>query len=99
MKKVFLLLCGLTVSLLAEDGAAIYNASCKICHGADASTAAMGKAAPIKGWETSKTIAAINEYKAGTRNTVGMGKVMSAKVKDMSDAQIAAVAEYISTLK
>jgi cytochrome c553 len=38
-------------------------------------------------------------YKAGTLNQKGMGSVMKGQVATYSDADMAAVAAYISTLK
>ncbi|WP_345992922.1 c-type cytochrome [Sulfurimonas sp. HSL-1716] len=99
MKKTVFLLLAMTISLLAEDGASLYAQNCQSCHGKNGETAALNKALPIKGWDKAKTIEALNAYKAGTRNTTGLGKIMTPKVATMTDAQIAAVSEYIATLK
>ncbi len=99
MKKVIFLLLTVSISMFAEDGASIYTSKCVNCHGADGKKAALNKALPIAGWDKAKTIEALNAYKAGTRNTTGLGKIMEPKVKTLSDAQIGAVSEYIATLK
>lgn len=84
---------------MAEDGASIYKQKCQSCHGKNGEAAALNKALPIAGWDKAKTIEAMNGYKDGSRNTTGLGKIMTPKVQPLTDEQIGAVAEYISTLK
>ena len=71
-------------------------AKCKGCHGADGKTKALGKSAVLAGQDKAALIDAINGYKAGTRNVAGMGMLMKGQVAAMSDADIEAVAEYLS---
>lgn len=99
MKKMAmtLVLVGAT-SLMAASGADLYK-KCAGCHGANGEKAALGKSEIIKGWDVAKTEEALKGYKAGTRNTKGMGALMKGQVAAMSDADIKAVAEYIATLK
>jgi len=73
-------------------------ASCKGCHGADGTTKALGKAAPVAGQSAADLEAALLAYKAGTRNVVGLGAMMKGQVVSMSDEDIKAVSEYISGL-
>lgn len=73
--------------------------SCKGCHGADGKTKALGKSAVIAGQDKAALIASMNEYKAGTRDVAGMGMLMKGQVANMSDADIEAVAEYLSSIK
>lgn len=84
-------------SLFASDGAKIYN-SCAGCHGANAEKAALGKSAVIKGWDVEKTFAALKGYKDGSYGGAMKG-VMKGQVTRLSDADIKAVAEHISSLK
>ncbi|MEA3456878.1 MAG: c-type cytochrome [Campylobacterota bacterium] len=79
-------------------GAAAY-AKCAGCHGADGKTKALGKSPEIAGQSKEELITKINGYKAGTLDTAGMGTLMKGQVASMSDADIDAVAGYISTLK
>jgi cytochrome c553 len=77
------------------DGKALF-AKCAGCHGADGKTAALGKSAVIAGQSTADLETKINGYKAGTLNTAGMGALMKGQVASYSDADIKAVAIYIS---
>ena len=72
---------------------------CAGCHGADGKTKALGKSAVIAGEPKEDLVLKITEYKAGTRNVAGMGTLMKGQVASLSDEDIQAVAEYISTLK
>lgn len=99
MKKAIFLLLTVSISMFAEDGASIYTSNCVSCHGADGKKAALNKALPIAGWDKAKTVEALNGYKDGSRNTTGLGKIMTPKVSTLTSDQIAAVSEYISTLK
>lgn len=98
MKKIALTLLVAGVSLMAADGAELFK-KCTSCHGANAEKAALNKSQIIKGWDAAKTTEALNGYKAGTRNSAGMGGLMKGQVGAYSDADIAAVAAYIATLK
>jgi len=81
-----------------EKGKAAY-AKCVSCHGADGKTKALGKSEVIAGQAAADVEKKLAEYKAGTRNVAGMGALMKGQVASMSDEDIKAVAEYISTLK
>lgn len=79
------------------DGKALY-AKCAGCHGADGKTAALGKSAVIAGQAKGDIVTKIAGYKAGTLNVSGMGALMQGQVASYSDAEIEAVAGYISGL-
>jgi len=79
------------------DGKALF-AKCAGCHGADGKTSALGKSAIIAGQPKADLVTKISEYKAGTRNTAGMGALMKGQVATYSDADIDAVAGYVSGL-
>jgi cytochrome c553 len=85
-----------SVTAVKVNGAAVFKV-CASCHGANAEKKAMNKSQVIKGWESAKTIAAINGYKDGTYGSTMKG-VMKAQVSRLSDAEIKAVAKYISNL-
>lgn len=74
-------------------------AKCKGCHGVDGKTKALGKSAVIAGQDKAAIIASMNEYKAGTKNVVGMGTLMKGQAASMSDAEIEAVADYLTAIK
>lgn len=98
MKKIALTLLVASVSLMAADGAALYK-KCVACHGAKAEKPALNKSEVIAGWDAAKIEEALKGYKAGTRNTKGMGALMKGQVAAYSDADIAAVSAYIAGLK
>ncbi len=81
-----------------DKGKAVY-AKCVSCHGADGKTKALGKSEIIAGQAAADLEKKLQEYKAGTRNVAGMGMLMKGQVTPLSDEDIKAVAEYISSLK
>jgi cytochrome c553 len=98
MKKVLLaLLVAGATSAMAADGAALFK-KCVSCHGATAEKAALGKSQIIAGWDAAKTEAALKGYKDGSYGGPMKG-LMKGQVAAYSDADIAAVAAYIATLK
>ena len=80
----------------AVDGAKIF-VKCSACHGKDAQKRALGKSNIIKGWKETKIVDALHGYKAGTYGG-SMKAVMKGQVSGLSDAEIDAVAKYISKL-
>ncbi|MGZ5207927.1 MAG: c-type cytochrome [Sulfuricurvum sp.] len=96
--KTLLALLGLTLMLSAADGSALYQ-KCAACHGQKAEKAALGKSEVIAGWKADKTLDALKGYKAGTRNTKGMGALMKGQTATLSDADMKTIAGYIATLK
>ncbi len=96
--KTLLAILGLTVMLSAANGSALYQ-KCAACHGLKAEKQALAKSEVIAGWKSDKTLEALKGYKAGTRNTKGMGALMKGQMATMSDADMKALADYIATLK
>lgn len=96
--KTLLAILGLTMMLGAADGSALYN-KCAACHGQKGEKPALGKSEAITGWKSDKTLAALKDYKAGTRNTKGMGALMKGQLATLSDADMKALAQHIATLK
>ena len=82
----------------AGKGKALF-AKCAGCHGQKGEKKALGKSDVIGGWDAAKVEEALKGYKAGTRNVHTMGGLMKGQVAAFSDADIKAVATYISTLK
>ena len=87
-----------TEAVSATPTAPAAYAKCKGCHGADGKTKALGKSAVIAGQDKAALVTAMNGYKAGTRNVAGMGILMKGQVASMSDADMEAVADYLSQL-
>ncbi len=98
MKKMILLAMGLSVMLSAADGAGLYK-KCAACHGMHGEKKALGKSDVINTMSKEELITSLKDYKAGTRNTKGMGALMKGQVASYDEAQITAVSEYISSMK
>lgn len=81
----------------AVDGSKVYQ-KCMGCHGSSGEKKALNKSQIIKGWDKQKVITAIDGYKDGTYGS-SMKSVMKSQVSKLSDAEVDAVATYISTLK
>ena len=101
MKTIQKVLLGLTVigslTVAMADGAALYK-KCSACHGASGEKKALGKSAVIKGWEATKTVAALKGYKAGTYGGPMKG-LMKGQVAALDDAQIESIAKFIEAQK
>ena len=98
---VFFSLLGLGVSgLLAADGATLYK-RCAACHGpaGDKVPPGVKMKDTINALSKEKIVSDLKGYKAKTLNQYGSGPIMSAQVANLSDADIEAVAEYVSNLK
>ena len=78
------------------NGAKIF-VKCSSCHGKNAQKHALGKSHIIKGWAQAKIVDALHGYKAGTYGG-SMKAVMKAQASNLNDADINAVAKYISEL-
>ena len=98
MKKTILLAMVMSVALSAADGAALYK-KCAACHGANAEKKALGKSEVINTMSKEELVTALNDYKAVTRNSKGMGALMKGQIAAYDEAQINAVADYISSKK
>lgn len=96
--KTLIAILGLTAMLSAADGSALFQ-KCAACHGAKGEKAALGKSEVIAGWSSAKTLDALKGYKAGTRNTKGMGALMKGQIATLNDADMKALADHIAGLK
>lgn len=97
MKKVLLSL-ALLASFAFADGAATFKAKCASCHGANGKQMALGKSDKIGGKSSGEIEEALKGYKSGGRNKHGMGGTMKGMAAGLSDADIKALADYISKL-
>ena len=78
------------------NGANLFRA-CSSCHGMQAEKKALGKSQIIKGWDKAKIITTLHGYKDGTYGGAMRG-IMKGQASKLSDADIKALAEYISKL-
>lgn len=85
---------GAIASLSANSG----YGKCAGCHGINAEKSALGKSEIIQGWDSNRTIAALNGYKDGTYGGIMKG-VMKGQVMSLDDTEIEALAKYIEGLK
>ncbi len=98
MKKIFVLASVLfATSIFAADGATLFK-TCATCHGAKAEKQALNKSQVIAGWSADKISAALHGYKDGTYGGP-LKATMGAQVKNLDDASIKALADYISAIK
>lgn len=99
MNKILFLPFILSSFLFANSGEILYKQKCQNCHGNSGQLSALGHSEAITGWEVAKTVAALQAYKEGIRNTNGMGAYMKIKMGSFSDQDINELAKYIATLK
>lgn len=101
MKKVLLSLVLATGYLMAADGADLYK-KCIACHGVNGDKVAPGSkgGVTIGGMDKARLIEQLHGYAAGTADNGGAKQIMYANMKSwkFSDADIEAVADYISKL-
>ena len=102
MKKIVLLVALACVGAFAADGADIYK-KCAVCHGAKAEKKYLNKVPALVDIDPAQRLADMKAYKAGTLNggkgKIGMGAIMKGQMAALSDADMEAVNNYISTLK
>jgi cytochrome c len=78
-------------------GKALFT-TCAACHGPDGKTLALGKSAVIAGQTKADLLEKMHAYKAGTRDITGNGMLMKGQMAALSDADMEALADYISSL-
>ena len=81
-------------SAKAIDADLLYN-KCAGCHGGMGERAALGKSAVIRDWSAKQIEHALKGYKNGTYGRT-MKSMMQSQVRTLSDADIKALATYIS---
>ena len=86
-----------TVTETAVDATALFAQKCASCHGRKAEKSALTKSQIIAGWKDTQIKDALKGYQAGTYGKEMKG-LMQGQAKGLSDAQIDALAKYISTL-
>lgn len=100
MKKFLLVSLFSVASLMAADGATLFN-TCKVCHGPAGDKVPPGSKATftINSLTKDKIVEDLKGYKAGTLNQYGLGAQMKIYASKLSDADMGALADYITTLK
>lgn len=101
MKHALLMAVALTVAApaLAVDGAALYKEkTCVACHGKDAKTPLAPNYPKLAGQSAAYAEAQMKDIKSGARNN-GQTAAMKGVMHLVSDAEIKALADYLSKLK
>ena len=100
MLKKSILVAGMLVisSAVFADGAAVYKAKgCTGCHGPDAKSPVMPAYPKIAGQSKEYLMQQLKDIKSGARNN-GQTAAMKGIMASVSDADITALAEYLSGL-
>ena len=101
MKKFAFAACAALIAATCSfgaDGATIFK-KCVTCHGMKAEKSYLNKVPVLTTVDAAERLALMKEYKAGTANKFGMGAVMKGQMASLSEEDMAAVNDYISTLK
>lgn len=98
MKKFVLTLLITGATLMAADGAAMFQDQCAICHGVDGKKMTLNETRPIAGLDKTAMLSYLKAYKAGILNKNGMGDLMKAQMAGYSDADMEVLAAYVSGL-
>ncbi|HEX5329996.1 c-type cytochrome [Sulfuricurvum sp.] len=85
------------VETAAIDASALFAQKCVSCHGAKAEKAALNKSQIIANFNEAQVKEALKGYQNGTYGKE-MKALMQGQAKGLNDAQIDALAKYISTL-
>ena len=89
---------GMSGAALAADGAALYvEKGCSGCHGADGKTPIMEAYPKLAGKDAAFLAEEVAKIKSGERNDTGMAPSMQAIVASISDDDVKAIAEWLST--
>ncbi|PAF49880.1 cytochrome C [Helicobacter sp. 12S02232-10] len=100
MKKLLIIaLFGAASLAIAAEAPAAFK-KCVACHGANGQKVAPGAKGgiTIAGLPKNKLLADLKGYKAGTADNGGAKAIMYAQMKNVSDSDIEALADYISKL-
>ncbi|PAF41835.1 c-type cytochrome [Helicobacter sp. 11S03491-1] len=100
MKKIFMIsLFGAISLVMAAQSPAAFK-KCVACHGANGQKIAPGAkgGVTIAGLPKNKLLTDLKGYKAGTADNGGAKAIMYGQMKNVSDQDIEALADYISKL-
>ncbi|MBE0514625.1 c-type cytochrome [Sulfurimonas sp.] len=94
MKKTVLIL----ISIVAVASATQLFDRCGTCHGKKGERHSQNLTKSIAGMNAKDVTTILKEYKAGTRDTYGLGSMMHGQAKKLSSADIKELSEYIASL-
>ncbi|MEW5008927.1 MAG: cytochrome c [Cycloclasticus sp.] len=104
MKKVLLNLVlgaslGFASTIMAADGKALYTQKlCQTCHGSEGSNPIAPMYPKLNGQNSTYLLNQIKDIKSGKRNN-GLSMIMKPMVAALSEADMEAIADYLSKVK
>ncbi len=104
MKKILIMLVVSSLSLMAFDGAKLYQKKCASCHGAKAQKSPKTGVPALAGRDVSELALTIRAYRdqdqrVGTYTMHKDSRIMYDATSSLSRDKIVALAKYISALK
>ncbi len=94
-----ILLASIPSSVFAADGAELYKSkTCIACHGPDAQTPIMPTYPKLAGQNAGYALQQMKDIKSGARNN-GMTAAMKGVMHLVSDEEMVALADYLSSLQ
>jgi cytochrome c553 len=94
MKKIILTI----VSIASIASATQLFEKCASCHGKKGERHSQGLTKSIAGMKAEEVKKILQEYRAGTRNTYGLGTMMNGQAGKLSDGDIGVLASYIASM-
>ena len=104
MKKIIIVLILASMSLMAANGAKLYQQRCAKCHGADAKKSPLKGVASLANRDVTELALTIRAYRdqdesIGAYSMHKSSQVMKESTSSLTRDQIVAIAKYISGLK
>lgn len=93
MKKVLLTI--LSIACIAS-ATPLFD-RCGTCHGKKGERHSLNLTKPIAGMKEDDIVKILTEYKAGSRDTYGFGKMMNGQASKLSDGDIKTIATYVAS--
>ena len=98
MKLFSTFLLALSTLLFANEGEALFNAKCRVCHGNLADRPAYNASSIIAGWNIEKTIHALQGYKS-TQYGGRFKSTMEGIAQELSSEEMILLAQHIYKLE
>jgi len=96
--KAFFALLFILSTLFANEGEALYDSRCRVCHGSLADRPAYNASSIIAGWNIEKTIHALQGYKSKQYGGA-LKSTMEGIAKELSSEEIILLAQHIYKLE
>lgn len=96
--KVFFVLLFILSALFANEGEALYDSRCSVCHGSLADRPAYNASSIIAGWNIEKIIHALQGYKSKQYGGA-LKSTMEGIAKELSSEEMILLAQHIYKLE